>query len=221
MNNLLRYMPNYVKIDRSLLSDIPNKPQKRYFVREVIDFCHDNGIMALAEGVETVEELRVVIHLGADLIQGYYTARPAAEIITSIDESIREEIKSFHAEYKSGTTQYTYLAGRTNRVSLGTLSRSGYTEISVGQETPVYKDITVFGTPGAATSIHIGVADGYSGIITLENVDFSGVRGVPCISIGENCEITLVLNGENIKNKEGILIAESAKVTYEGEGSLI
>ena len=221
VNNLLRYMPNYVKIDRSLLSDIPNKPQKRYFVREVIDFCHDNGIMALAEGVETVEELRVVIHLGADLIQGYYTARPAAEIITSIDESIREEIKSFHAEYKSGTTQYTYLAGRTNRVSLGTLSRSGYTEISVGQETPVYKDITVFGTPGAATSIHIGVADGYSGIITLENVDFSGVRGVPCISIGENCEITLVLNGENIKNKEGILIAESAKVTYEGEGSLI
>ena len=43
--NLLRYMPNFVKIDRSLLTDIQNSPKKRHFVREIIQFCHDNDIL--------------------------------------------------------------------------------------------------------------------------------------------------------------------------------
>ena len=81
VSNLLRYMPNYVKIDHSLVGEIHNQPKKQHFVREIIDFCHDNDILALAEGVETSEELRTVIHLGADLIQGFYTSKPKAEII--------------------------------------------------------------------------------------------------------------------------------------------
>ena len=42
--------------------------------------------MALAEGIETKEELQMVILLGADLFQGFYTARPCEEIRTEIDE---------------------------------------------------------------------------------------------------------------------------------------
>ena len=102
ISNLLRYMPNYVKIDRSLLSEIQNKPQKQHFVREIIEYCHDNHIMALAEGVETTEELQMVIHLGADLIQGYYTAKPSAEIIPEIDKKIRNEIKAYYQERQDG-----------------------------------------------------------------------------------------------------------------------
>ena len=92
VGNLLRYMPDYVKIDRSLLTEIQKSSQKQHFVREVIDFCHANNIMALAEGVETVEELQTVIYLGADLIQGYYVARPKSEIINSIDGNVKMEI---------------------------------------------------------------------------------------------------------------------------------
>ncbi len=92
VSNLLRYMPNYVKIDHSLVGEIHNQPKKQHFVREIIDFCHDNDILALAEGVETSEELRTVIHLGADLIQGFYTSKPKAEIIPHIDEKKRNEI---------------------------------------------------------------------------------------------------------------------------------
>ena len=35
VSNLLRYMPDYVKIDRSLLSEIQNKTQKQHFVRRL------------------------------------------------------------------------------------------------------------------------------------------------------------------------------------------
>ena len=43
--------------------------------------AHDNNFMALAEGVELTEELQTVIGMGVDLIQGYYTAKPSADIV--------------------------------------------------------------------------------------------------------------------------------------------
>ena len=102
VHNILRYMPNYVKIDRSLLSGIEKDRKKRHFVREIIEFCHDNSIMSLAEGVETTEELRTVIRLGVDLVQGYYTARPSAEIMDVIPYDIRREIKQYRREREEG-----------------------------------------------------------------------------------------------------------------------
>ena len=60
ISNLLRYMPNVVKIDKSLLTEIQSSSQKQHFVRNIIEFCHDNNILALAEGVETREELQAV-----------------------------------------------------------------------------------------------------------------------------------------------------------------
>lgn len=95
VSNLLRYTPDYVKIDRSLLSGIQDSPQKQHFVRDIIEFAHNNEIKALAEGVETGDEMRTVIMLGADLIQGYYTARPAKEMVQSIDSLVADEIKKF------------------------------------------------------------------------------------------------------------------------------
>ena len=55
ISNLLRYTPNYVKIDRSLISGVNEDANKKHFVREIIDFCHANDMFVLAEGVETTE----------------------------------------------------------------------------------------------------------------------------------------------------------------------
>lgn len=96
--NLLRYAPNYVKIDRMLLSGIDENQQKQHFVKSIISFAHENNFKALAEGVETTKELETVIALGVDLIQGYYTAKPNAEIVQEISVDIQEEIKEFYAK---------------------------------------------------------------------------------------------------------------------------
>ncbi len=99
VSNLLRYTPDYVKIDRALISRIEESPQKQHFVRDIIEFSHDNGILALAEGVETEEELKTAILLGVDLIQGYYTARPEKELIQTIDPRISESVKYFSSDF--------------------------------------------------------------------------------------------------------------------------
>ncbi len=90
--NLMRYAPQIIKIDRFLITDIQNDSNKQMFVRSTIDFARLNGIKVLAEGVETSEELRTVVELGVDLIQGYYTARPAPKPLEAIPYEIRQEI---------------------------------------------------------------------------------------------------------------------------------
>lgn len=220
VSNLLRYMPNYVKIDHSLISDINDQPRKQHFVREIIDFCHENNIMALAEGVETSDELRVAINLGADLIQGFYTAVPSAEIISRIDEKRRSEIKQYYQERIDGEMKKVYYAGKTNRILLAQLVRDGYSDIVVGSDGMVYKDISVIGIPHMKTNIHLRIESGYSGRITLEDVYFSNIKKRPCIDLGEGSDTAVVLRGTNILFGSGIQVPESSRLTLEGNGDL-
>lgn len=97
--NLLRYMPDYVKIDRMLTAGIEDNPQKQHFVSEIVQFAHENRFKILSEGVETSAEMETCIKLGADLIQGYYTARPEKEIIPELPQSKREEIYRYYEKY--------------------------------------------------------------------------------------------------------------------------
>ena len=221
VSNLLRYMPDFVKIDRSLLSDINEYSQKQHFVREIIDFCHDNGIKALAEGVETADELRTVIKLGADLIQGYFTAKPSADVVGHIDEKCRIMIKQFHQERIDGNSKNVYIAGKSNRISLSTLAKEGYTDIVIGSDDMVYKDISIIGTPQMKTDIHLLIEPNYMGTLTLEDVYFSNVKNRPGIELGENSSVSLVLVGFNTLYRCGIQVPESSKLVIEGDGSLL
>lgn len=96
VNNLIRYSPRYVKIDRQLISGIHTNAQKQHFVKSIIAYAKNNEILTLAEGVETMEELRTVISLGADLVQGYYTGYPASDPIDKITEEVSAQIRRFH-----------------------------------------------------------------------------------------------------------------------------
>ena len=220
VQNLLRYNPNYVKIDRSLLTEIQKSPKKRHFVREIIEFCHENNIMALAEGVETTEELRTVILLGADLIQGYYTSRPNAEILESIPYEIRQEITMYQQERQDGKGQQIYTTGSTERIFLDRLIKDDYKCILIGMEDGENGDVTIVGSPTLDTDIHIEVAQGFKGSIILENARLSNVKNRPCIDLSENCDVTLVINGDVMLDKGGIRVPESSRLTVKGAGKL-
>lgn len=90
--NVLRYKPQVIKIDRYLITEIHKDNNKQMFVRNIIEFAQANNILTIAEGVETSEELKAVIEYGADLIQGFYTARPTLQPLQKLSEEIRKEI---------------------------------------------------------------------------------------------------------------------------------
>ena len=220
LENLLRYMPNYVKIDRSLIGEIQKYPKKRYFVRDIIDFCHGSGIKVLAEGVETSEELHTVILMGVDLIQGFYTAKPAPEIIDSIPYQLIQEIQSYHQELQDGKDQQVYPAEAGDRIQLEKLVTGGYECILVEKSDGADGEVTVIGSPTLDTEVHIEIAESYRGKVVLENVHLSNVKNRPCIKLGDNSEVTVLLRGENTLMDGGIQVPEGARLTLEGDGVL-
>ena len=87
-------------------------------MKDIIEFAHDNDIVTLAEGVELNKELREVIRLGADLIQGYYTAKPSSQAIQEIDKKVVMEIVQYN---QTETTKYgkkTYVITDEDDLSL-------------------------------------------------------------------------------------------------------
>lgn len=220
ITNLLRYMPNYVKIDRLLLNEIQDSPQKQHFVRDIVDFAHDNDIMALAEGVETSKELKTVVDLGIDLVQGFYTAKPAPVPIKEIAPEIKEEILRYNQAEENKKKSRIYIAGIERRVSLVNLVARKYASIHVENEEASHKDISIMSVPGFRANMDIKIADGFDGRIVLNHVSLSGKKNQPCIEIGENCDVTFVLEGDNELLTGGILVPESSKLTLQGNGNL-
>jgi diguanylate cyclase (GGDEF)-like protein len=65
-----------LKIDRAFVSRLPGDAVAVGIVRAVVDLAHALGMPAIAEGVETEDEWRVLRSLGCDGAQGWYIAAP-------------------------------------------------------------------------------------------------------------------------------------------------
>ena len=68
-----------VKLDRSLMAGLTNDPRSRLMADTIIPFFHKLGQQVVAEGIESREQAELVLHCGADRIQGFYYARPMPE----------------------------------------------------------------------------------------------------------------------------------------------
>ncbi|HEY1143738.1 MAG TPA: EAL domain-containing protein [Sphingomicrobium sp.] len=73
----LRRLPfTEVKIDQAFVADVPNSRDSRLIIQAVTDLAHGLGLIATAEGVETLDQLRIVRELGCDCVQGYLVSPP-------------------------------------------------------------------------------------------------------------------------------------------------
>ncbi|OGX09203.1 MAG: hypothetical protein A2Y06_07710 [Omnitrophica WOR_2 bacterium GWA2_37_7] len=82
-----------MKVDQHIIRYIDKDDIKVSIVKFIIAFCKENGILSIAEGIERKEELELVMELGIDAVQGYYLARPNANI--DLDK-IHKEIAAFN-----------------------------------------------------------------------------------------------------------------------------
>lgn len=77
-NNLLLLAPHYIKVDIAIIRGIDSNIDKQQVVTDVVTYAHARQMQVVAEGIENEAELRTVLRLGVDLLQGYFLARPAA-----------------------------------------------------------------------------------------------------------------------------------------------
>lgn len=215
-SNLLKYSPDYIKIDRSLISDIQNDLKKQQLVTSVIEFCHENQLQSLAEGVETLQELKTIIRLGADLVQGYITSKPKPLFLNSIAAEIKDEIIKTNLEVRPDGVKKIYAARNDSEIDLVKLALEKYTDIHIYQS-----KLTIVGDPDKPVTMNISIMDNHSCDLTLKNVNITSGNSKPSISVGEYARLCLNIIKNNRLGYSGIYVPMGSQFELVGKGSLI
>ena len=74
-----------LKVDRAFTSKLDTSDEGVIFFKAIVSMAHALGMSVVAEGVENVEQLRVLQDLGCDEVQGYYLSKPVpAEMVPEL-----------------------------------------------------------------------------------------------------------------------------------------
>ena len=76
LSYLKRFPFDKLKIDLSFIRDIIVDPDSAAIARTIISMAHNLNLRAVAEGVETEEQLEYLLLHGCDAIQGYFISPP-------------------------------------------------------------------------------------------------------------------------------------------------
>jgi predicted signal transduction protein with EAL and GGDEF domain len=89
MSRLALYPWDLLKIDRSFIASLGVDPRAEHLVRAMIAMAHSLGILTVAEGVETPDQLSRLTDLGCDVVQGNLFSRPvsAREAVDMVNAS--------------------------------------------------------------------------------------------------------------------------------------
>lgn len=68
-----------LKIDKSFIANICENNNDKYIAGTIINLAHQLGITVVAEGVETIEQLKVLQGQTCDILQGYFFSRAISE----------------------------------------------------------------------------------------------------------------------------------------------
>ena len=78
LSYLKRFPFDKLKIDLSFVRDIMTDPESAAIARAIIAMAHNMNLRAIAEGVETEEQLDYLRLHGCDEMQGYFVSRPVS-----------------------------------------------------------------------------------------------------------------------------------------------
>lgn len=79
----LSYLRSYpfdvLKIDRSFVNEIFDKPANKELINAIVAMSDGLGLKVVAEGVETKEQCEFLLNIGCDYGQGYFFSKPVRE----------------------------------------------------------------------------------------------------------------------------------------------
>ncbi|RYG62974.1 EAL domain-containing protein, partial [bacterium] len=75
---LAQLRPDYVKLDRELMTGVDTDPFKALIAQKLLETARALGVVTVAEGVESKGQWEWLRAHGGDFAQGYYFARPSS-----------------------------------------------------------------------------------------------------------------------------------------------
>ena len=85
LNLLADFQTDIIKLDMALIRDIDKDTKRQTIVHNCLNMFKELNVMALAEGIETVEEYHWLKNAGIDLMQGYLFAKPGFECLPDVN----------------------------------------------------------------------------------------------------------------------------------------
>ena len=76
LQQVMSMRADIIKLDRALVADVHTDPAKIALIGSLVHFARSTGGSICAEGIETLDELRVLVHLGVAYGQGWALGRP-------------------------------------------------------------------------------------------------------------------------------------------------
>jgi len=103
-DRLWQLEPAVVKLDRSLIAEASRNPKARRILPRLVEIVHDLEAKVVFEGIETEDQLAIAIDAGADLLQGYYLARPERHCLETRQQLVNVDLGSpFRHEGSTGS----------------------------------------------------------------------------------------------------------------------
>ena len=102
----VKHMPvSEIKIDQEFVRNLPRDSDDQKIVRTTLALAHNFGLEAVAEGVEDLETLELLVRWGCSWAQGYYisAAMPGVDVVDWVDE--------FHARHSQHADALSRLFG--------------------------------------------------------------------------------------------------------------
>ncbi|MGF6093998.1 GGDEF/EAL domain-containing response regulator [Pseudomonas sp. 18175] len=86
---LRRFPLDTLKIDIAFIREVTSNPQDAAIARTIIELAHSLGLRAVAEGVETAEQLAFLKQAGCDQLQGYLLSPPLP--VAALERWLRDQ----------------------------------------------------------------------------------------------------------------------------------
>lgn len=90
LESIIETKPEVLKIDRSIVADLQRDPYKRSIVKFIGQFCRENRILSIAEGIETKSDFEFLSGINLDAGQGYYFCKPTTTLDRQRFENVRQ-----------------------------------------------------------------------------------------------------------------------------------
>lgn len=84
LNLLAEFQPDIIKLDMALVRAVDTDPVRQAIIRGILGVCKALDIDVIAEGVESLDEFRVLSDMGIGLFQGFLFAKPLLERLPSV-----------------------------------------------------------------------------------------------------------------------------------------
>ncbi len=81
LHTLSMVKPDFVKIDRQLISHIDEDRYRQHMMKALVDYWLKENVQIVAEGVERQEEFHYMQNIGVQFVQGYFLHKPEPVLI--------------------------------------------------------------------------------------------------------------------------------------------